>query len=277
MSADGRDEGASTTGVGVGAGAGDLAPRSLLQYLAAFPAPDGVVTALAVGALRRSQPARVLLHTNGHGKGLACVASHGPLPVEWSRYLFIPPGVDVPPSRCARTQQPVFVTAARLREMFPALGEDADAWRGTRDDDDLAVACVPILVAGQLMGVLTVCPGPSAEPGFVVMQEMEETAAALALWISHPDSGVAELARVRRELDAPLDLTARQMDVLTRVAEGRTSASIAAAIGFSESTVKLEVQRMMNGWKVRTRSQLVHRAVELGLLPAPVSDRGQRP
>lgn len=60
-------------------------------------------------------------------------------------------------------------------------------------------------------------------------------------------------------------LTARETDVLTRLATGASNQSIARDLGVSVHTVKDHVSRLMDKLEVRSRVALVQRAEELGL------------
>lgn len=61
-------------------------------------------------------------------------------------------------------------------------------------------------------------------------------------------------------------LTARELDVLRLLSEGRTSSEMAAALGLGEATVRTHVEHMRGKLGVTTRAALVARAFDLGLL-----------
>lgn len=63
-----------------------------------------------------------------------------------------------------------------------------------------------------------------------------------------------------------LDLTDRQMRILTMMAQGRTNRSIAAELGFSESTVRQETLRLYRALEVNSRTDAVSVASRIGLL-----------
>lgn len=61
-------------------------------------------------------------------------------------------------------------------------------------------------------------------------------------------------------------LTDRELDVLTRIAHGRSNAEIAADLFLSEGTVKTHVTRVLQKMGIRDRVQAVIAAYETGLI-----------
>jgi DNA-binding NarL/FixJ family response regulator len=85
--------------------------------------------------------------------------------------------------------------------------------------------------------------------------------------MAHPDSGFATgVARVPVCVPA---LTPRQCDILALVLCGWTNADIGARLGYSESTVKQEVQRAARILDAPDRMAAARRARGLGLLGEP--------
>ena len=66
----------------------------------------------------------------------------------------------------------------------------------------------------------------------------------------------------------PVSLTPRELEVLRRVAAGKTNRTIARELHMSLSTVKRHVERVVSKLGVSDRTQAAVRAIELGLLPA---------
>ena len=70
-------------------------------------------------------------------------------------------------------------------------------------------------------------------------------------------------------------LTTRQIECLRRIADGETSAEIAASLGLSKRTVDHYVQFACAKLGVRNRTQAVAKAIQLELItPKPPSNTG---
>ena len=63
-----------------------------------------------------------------------------------------------------------------------------------------------------------------------------------------------------------VDLTPRELDVLMRLASGKTNKGIAKDLHLAEVTVKKHVQSILEKMGVRDRTQAALRGVRLGLI-----------
>lgn len=61
-------------------------------------------------------------------------------------------------------------------------------------------------------------------------------------------------------------LTERELEVLTWVGEGKTSAEIASILGIARNTVRNQIQSTLIKLRVNTRSQAVAKAIKRGLV-----------
>lgn len=98
-------------------------------------------------------------------------------------------------------------------------------------------------------------------------------AAAKGEYFLHPSvtaKVVAEYSRITRvgEPDAIIDnpLSAREMEILKLVAEGKSNKDIADLLVIAEGTVKNHLSNILSKLSVRDRMQAVLRATELGIL-----------
>ena len=73
-------------------------------------------------------------------------------------------------------------------------------------------------------------------------------------------------ASATRELGRDEELTERELEVVTLLAQGMSNAEIAAAMYVSEATVKSHLGRITAKWGVRDRIQVLIRATQLGLV-----------
>jgi DNA-binding NarL/FixJ family response regulator len=79
------------------------------------------------------------------------------------------------------------------------------------------------------------------------------------------------VSHLRRPQADPL--SGRETDVLRLVAAGNTNADIGRALFISEATVKTHLLRAFAKLGVSDRTAAVTKAIELGMLPAPGTDR----
>ena len=73
-------------------------------------------------------------------------------------------------------------------------------------------------------------------------------------------------ASATRELGRDEELTERELEVVTLLAQGMSNAEIAAAMFVSEATVKSHLGRITAKWGVRDRIQVLIRATQLRLV-----------
>lgn len=83
----------------------------------------------------------------------------------------------------------------------------------------------------------------------------------------HPRAIAALMAsRSTAQVDGTRQLSARELAILERVAEGSTNNEIAAELGIGVDTVKTHVARILDKLRARDRTQAVSRALRSGLL-----------
>jgi DNA-binding CsgD family transcriptional regulator len=93
--------------------------------------------------------------------------------------------------------------------------------------------------------------------------------AALGAWIGHRLTPRARSGTFVRNTAAAhsLGLSARELEVLDRLAEGAPNKLIARRLGISPNTVKTHVARVLDKLDARTRTEAIARARALDLLP----------
>ena len=96
---------------------------------------------------------------------------------------------------------------------------------------------------------------------------LDAVSSAIGMWMALQDNDRRTAPVVRRERLSPhARITSRQLEVLRLLGQGRTNLQISGRLGFSDSTVKKEVQQIMVYLNVHDRESAVARARELGLL-----------
>ena len=84
-------------------------------------------------------------------------------------------------------------------------------------------------------------------------ETLAAVAAVMAGYLVFPREVLAEAFR-------PIDLTAREREVLRHLAEGKTDREIASALGLSHATVRNHSQRILEKLGVHERREVVRRA-----------------
>lgn len=125
----------------------------------------------------------------------------------------------------------------------------------TYESDDQILAAIEAGASGYLLKA-----APSAE----ITAGIRSVAAGQSAL--SPQVAVRLVERTRRaESDRPL--TVRELDVLGRVALGRSNRQIARELGIGESTVKTHLLKIFDKLGVTDRTRAVTLALELKLLP----------
>jgi DNA-binding NarL/FixJ family response regulator len=96
-------------------------------------------------------------------------------------------------------------------------------------------------------------------------------AAALGETVLGPSVAGRLVSHLRRPVTE--QLSPRETEVLARVARGLTNADVGRALHISEATVKTHLMRAFGKLGVSDRTAAVTKAIELGMLPPPVSLR----
>jgi DNA-binding CsgD family transcriptional regulator len=87
--------------------------------------------------------------------------------------------------------------------------------------------------------------------------------------ITHSETASRSISEERSF--APTDMTARQLECLAWVQEGKSASDIGGILGISSRTVEGHLLKVCDRLRVRTRLQAVLKARDLGLIgpPAP--------
>ena len=234
----------------------------LLGLLGGQPAPDAVAGALVAGpAAAFGVHAAIVLVVEGDQ--LRLVGAHGYSPTELAGFDVIPLSLDLPVCQAVREAETVVTSSAVAVDDYAGLAQDPERWARMRAKRRLgAVVAVPVTVDGVTVGAYGFTCDADRAWSARDLQLLDAVASALALWLAHPSTGL--ISAPGRPL-ATATLTPRQCAILQRIADGQTTAAIGAALGYSASTVKQDIQRAMRALDVPTREATVARARELGL------------
>jgi len=241
-------------------------PR-FLQFLTTSPSPDEVTLAASRGPLAQFGCTVVSLWSPGAAGELVSIGECGLEGFYAERYsrmsLTVPSGL----SEAFINSATIVLPLSEVIRQYPALSFDKDYWdRAIEINGDGDLAHVPILANGIPIGVISFLCDRINDWNPRASAVLDGLAAALGLWMSNPASKIVG-AHVN-DLHEGLSLTPRQIEILDLVQQGKSNTYISARLGFSQSTVKQELQRVMKRLRVNDRAAAVNRASELQLIPS---------
>lgn len=183
-------------------------------------------------------------------------------------YWRVPLSVPTPFSQCVLESEVLIDEIEEVTSRFAALQVDESLWQGFIDRFGVGqVVSAPIIVQGTVIGAyggITRSKRSWTSRDFAVLDGIS---AVLGLWMTHPDTPTQRSDRMSERDAGLLHLTARQQQILSLVELGKSNTGIAAALGYSPSTIKQELQRVMRSMGVSDRQEAASRARSLGLLP----------
>jgi DNA-binding CsgD family transcriptional regulator len=165
----------------------------------------------------------------------------------------------------------VILPVGEVVTQYPGLQLDQSVWQLMEQQSNNGdIVGVPVIANGAPIGAFGFLCDRRNDWNLRALALLDGLSAAISLWMSNPQSGVLEVHQNAHYAHyAQLALTLRQIEILKLVQIGKSNASIAARLGFSESTIKQELQRIMKRLRVRTREQAVERCLEMQLIPPP--------
>jgi DNA-binding CsgD family transcriptional regulator len=249
---------------------------AVMQYLTSFPNPDLVTRAICHGPLAQFGCQRISIWTHVDYQELVSVANYGPDEGNVEEYRRIPLNVLVPVTHAFIGSTKVILPVGEVVTQYPGLQLDQSVWHLMEQQSNNGdLVAVPMISNGASIGAFAFLCDRQNEWNLRNINLLDGLSAAISLWMSHPLSGVLEVPQNSHY--AQLALTLRQIKIVKLVQLGKSNASIAANLGFSESTIKQELQRIMKRLKSRTREQAVERCVEMKLIPPPTEKQASIP
>ena len=240
-----------------------------LRFLSSLPRPDDVARALHLGPLATFQTGAVSM-VRITGESLELVGTHGYEQAEVDRYSVVPLSVPTPFSRSVQQGEVLIDELEDVLTTFESLQMDEELWSGFIERFGPGqVINSPIIVQGTVIGAFGGLTSAKRAWSSLDFALLDGLAAALGLWMTHPDSPVPPPDRFAQQFEGSLHITDRQLAILHLVESGRSNTAIAMTLGYSVSTVKQELQRVMRGLRVSDRLQAAARARSLGLLTDP--------
>lgn len=246
------------------------ARSAFIRLVTTRPDPDSTAHALVRGPLSTYGTfAATIYGPDDLGQSLDLIGQWGFGPALGS-YARVPLDLDFPLVRTFLTGEAI-VTPAResMRSVLAQTATGAvlaDLGRGL---DEVTVVAMPLQYQGVAIGAsVWFCThqGPWTWNDY---SYIDGTAAILSLWLqlrTYEHSLHAAGVGGGRFSARPHLLTERQRTVLLMIRDGKSNAAIAAALGYSVSTVKNDVQALFTVLGASKRKELVRKATDAGLL-----------
>jgi len=240
-----------------------------LRHLGYLPEPNSVAISLAQGPLAYLNPVEVDLWITGEDSDILRIGSCGVINDPNRIYDRISLSFRTPITVAFATGTPLIVAVNSIFETYPEFEVDRAFWHEIVEhhrEGDLVQ--VPYYFSGVVIGAFTFLTSSPTQWDANHFMHFDAIGAALALWASHPHNGAVNGAR-KRTNNVGIGLTQRQIDILLLVRDGKSNGAISGRLGYSTSTIKQELQRIMNRLNVHDRSQAVAVATGLQLLASP--------
>lgn len=241
-----------------------------LRLLTTHPAPSDVARALVRGLLSRYQAMSSAIWISLGDHSLEVIGEFATAPDAIDRYGQAALRVDLPVTRSWHTGSVVSGRLADLAGRFPALAIDPQMWTDANPAVyGSSLVCAPVLLGSTSIGAWGFSSRAHLELDSTDEHYLLGIAHALGLWMSHPNTTVPVSRYHDGDGEQSLSLSARQSDILVMVLAGHSNAQIGQELGFSASTVKQELHRVMQSMRTTDRFVAAERAWELGLIDAP--------
>lgn len=237
-----------------------------LRFLGTLPEPDNVARALMHGPLAAFDAGAVSL-TRVQDEALELHGTSGYTAGEVDSYWRVPLSVPTPFSRCVREAEVIIDEIEYVTTHFEALRVDEGLWQGFMDRFGIGqVISAPILLQGTVIGAFGGITRSKRTWTSLDFAILDGISSALGLWMTHPDTPTLRTDRLANRSAGFLHVTDRQQRILRLVEVGKSNTGIAMALGYSVSTIKQELQRVMRAMGVSDRTEAAARARSLGLL-----------
>ncbi len=189
-----------------------------------------------------------------------------------NRYESLSLDADYPITRCVTEQEIQIDNIETIFDVYPAIAIDSHIWTTYIVSHNVVdLLSVPIMHKSVAIGGIGFFSTVKIDWGVKEINHLRWVAAAMSLWLTQDSNRIQVLTQTESDIPSALALTARQIEILLLVEAAKSNSYIANVMGFSESTVKQELQRAMRALNASNRVDLVQRARQFDLLPSSIS------
>lgn len=240
------------------------AVTGLLRLLAGGASGDELAAAALLGPLSPTRTTWVALHRLDRSRSALSLIGTCAVPIGVIGPLaLLPLDAALPVTEAAMRVAPVVVPLDELTRRYPVAHPVLDSRpAGTR-----LLASVPALGRGAVVGTVTAEFESEPDEWWSATHLLGLVADALAVWLALvPGTGTPQPVTPTRP---HFGVTARQRAVLALVAQGLTNAQIARELDYSTATVKADLSSLYRQFGVRSRTDLVSRALATAPTASP--------
>jgi len=238
-----------------------------MRFLSTYPEPQEVCDALLSGAFMSfgAQSVNIIL-TTPHATYKVVGATGISLPIV-PRYQEFSALLNTAVKHAVHEAEIITTSLLGQITAYPALEIDRPIWEELANaTGDLGLEIVPIVSNGMAIGAFTLFRDPSIALSRADYSMLSGIGHLLGIWATHPltESNLeTNIALPSNEI--AFMLNDRQLQVLELVELGRSNAAIGVILGYSQSTVKQDLQRAMRVLRASDRTEAAQRARDLGL------------
>ena len=246
-----------------------IALPAFMRFLSTYPDPQEVCESLISGPLAHFDAKSVNMFLTTEENTFKIVGTTGITAPLVPRYIEMPRTLNTPLSNAVLEGEIVTTSILKQLDDYPSLALDRAIWEDVaKTSGNLQIDTIPIVSNGRSIGAFDMFSEATAvsRKDYAFLSALGHM---LGIWATHPftESGL-EANFAPNANDVSFNLNERQLNILELVEQGRSNSAIAVILGYSQSTVKQELQRAMRVLRTNERSEAAKRARELGLHPA---------
>ena len=233
---------------------------SYLWMLSDLPDGDAVGFAICRGLLAPYGAELALIYAvRPDGKALDLVASYGMGRKENAVYARVTPDMHLPGAETFRLGTEKWLSRQQVAEGYPLAAPFFRTW-GSQGD----FAFLPLRHRGAPIGFMVLAFADPIERSWHMRATIDALLSATVMWLL-ASSALRGTARSNLAEVAPLEITARQREVLVLMRDGKGNREIAEDLGYSVATIKADLTALGQILGASGRAEILERAKRAGL------------
>jgi DNA-binding CsgD family transcriptional regulator len=233
---------------------------SYLWMLSDLPDGEAVGFAICRGLLAPFGADLVLVYgARGDGRILDLVASYGMGQMDIAVYGRVTADMHLPGAETYRMGLEKWLTKKQVADEYPLA---APFFRARAPEGEFAF--LPLRHRGAPVGFVAVGFPGRVERSWHLRATIEGLLSATVMWML-ASSALRGTAPSNLGEVGPLEITARQREVLILMKAGRTNGDIARELGYSGATIKADITNLGQLLGARGRAQILEKAERAGL------------